>query len=37
MDRTIERIAPERRVYVLMKLMGSQTRGAVGAEHLRAV
>ena len=34
---TIETIAPDRRVYVLMELMGAQTRVAVSAEHLRAV
>ena len=34
---TIERIAPDRRVYVLMELMGAKTRVAVSAEHLRAV
>jgi len=33
----IESIAPDRRVYVLMELMGAQTRVAVSAEHLRAV
>ena len=34
---TIERIALDRRVYVLMELMGAQARVAVSAEHLRAV
>ena len=34
---TIERIAPDRRIYVLMELMGAKTRVAVNAEHLRAV
>ncbi|PZX45770.1 transcriptional antiterminator RfaH [Roseinatronobacter thiooxidans] len=34
---TIERIAPDRRVYVLMEMMGAQTRVAVSAEHLRSV
>lgn len=34
---TIERIAPDKRVYVLMELMGAKTRVAVSAEHLRAV
>lgn len=33
----IEAIAPDRRVYVLMELMGAQTRVAVSADHLRAV
>ncbi len=33
----IESIAPDRRVYVLMELMGAPTRVAVSAEHLRAV
>jgi transcriptional antiterminator RfaH len=33
----VEQIAPDRRVWVLMDLMGSQTRVAVGAEQLRAV
>jgi transcriptional antiterminator RfaH len=33
----VEKIAPDRRVWVLMDLMGSQTRVAVGAEQLRAV
>ncbi len=33
----IERITPDRRVFVLMELMGAQTRIAVSAEHLRAV
>jgi transcriptional antiterminator RfaH len=34
---TIERVAPDRRVYVLMELMGAQTRVAVNADHLRHV
>lgn len=34
---TIERIAPDRRVYVLIELMGAPTRVAVSLEHLRAV
>ncbi len=34
---TIERVAPDSRVYVLMELMGAKTRVAVSAEHLRAV
>jgi transcriptional antiterminator RfaH len=33
----IESVAPDQRVYVLMELMGTQTRVAVSAEHLRAV
>lgn len=32
---TIEAIAPERRVWVLMEIMGGQTRVAVDAEQLR--
>jgi len=32
---TIEAIAPERRVWVLMEIMGSETRVAVGADQLR--
>lgn len=34
---TIDRIAPDSRVYVLMELMGAQTRVEVSADHLRAV
>lgn len=34
---TIERIAPDRRVFVLMEIMGAETRVAVRAEHLRAI
>lgn len=34
---TIESIAPDRRVYVLMELMGVQTRVTVRAGHLRTV
>jgi transcriptional antiterminator RfaH len=34
---TIESIAPDRRIWVLMELMGAQTRVAVSADHLRAV
>lgn len=33
----VETIAPDRRVWVLMKIMGAQTRVAVGAEQLRTV
>jgi len=33
----VEKIAPDRRVWVLMEIMGTQTRVAVKAEHLRAV
>lgn len=33
----VEKIAPDRRVWVLMDIMGGQTRVAVGAEQLRAV
>ena len=32
----VEKIAPDRRVWVLMDIMGGQTRVAVGAEQLRA-
>lgn len=32
---TVERIAPDRRVWVLMEMMGAQTRVAVDAEHVR--
>ena len=34
---TIETIAPERRVWVLIEIMGGETREAVSAEQLRAV
>ena len=34
---TIERIAPDRRVWVLMEIMGGATRVAVDAHHLRAM
>jgi len=34
---TIESIAPDRRVWVLLEFMGQQTRVAVPAEQLRAV
>ena len=34
---TIERITPDRRVWVLMEIMGGATRVAVDAQHLRAV
>lgn len=34
---TIESIASDRRIWVLMELMGTQTRVAVNADHLRAV
>lgn len=33
----VESIAPDQRVWVLMDIMGSQTRVAVRAEHLRSV
>ena len=33
----VEKIAPDRRVWVLMEIMGSQTRVAVKADQLRAV
>ena len=33
----VEQIAPDRRIWVLMDIMGSQTRVAVKAEHLKAV
>lgn len=33
----IERIDPDRRVWVLMDIMGGRTRVAVNAEHLQAV
>lgn len=33
----VEAIAPDRRVWVLMEIMGGQTRVAVGADQLRAV
>ncbi|MZR13369.1 transcriptional activator RfaH [Maritimibacter sp. DP07] len=33
----VEKIAPDRRVWVLMELMGAQTRVAVDSAHLRAV
>jgi transcriptional antiterminator RfaH len=34
---TIESIAPEQRVWVLMEIMGGQTRVAVAVDQLRAV
>jgi len=34
---TIESIAPDRRVFVLMELMGAQTRVVASSEHVRAV
>ena len=34
---TIESITPDRRVWVLMEIMGGKTRVAVDAQHLRAV
>lgn len=34
---TIDSIAPSKRVWVLMELMGAQTRVAVSAEHLRVM
>lgn len=33
----VEKIAPDRRVWVLMEIMGGQTRVAVGADQLRTV
>jgi transcriptional antiterminator RfaH len=33
----VESIAPDRRIWVLMEIMGSQTRVAVTRDHLRAV
>ena len=33
----VESIAPDRRVWVLMEIMGAQTRVAVGADQLRTV
>jgi transcriptional antiterminator RfaH len=33
----VVKTAPDRRDWVLMKLMGAQTRVAVGSEQLRAV
>lgn len=33
----VEKIAPDRRVWVLMDIMGGQTRVAVGADQLRSV
>jgi transcriptional antiterminator RfaH len=33
----VERVAPDRRVWVLMDIMGGQTRVAVGADQLRAL
>ena len=33
----VENIAPDRRVWVLMEIMGGKTRVAVGADQLRAV
>lgn len=33
----VEKVAPDRRVWVLMEIMGGRTRVAVGAEHLRAL
>lgn len=34
---TIERIDPDRRVYVLMEMMGQQTRIAMNAGHIRTL
>lgn len=34
---TIESIAPDKRVWVLMELMGAQTRVAVSVDHLKAI
>ena len=33
----VEKIAPDRRVWVLMDIMGGQARVAVGADQLRAL
>ncbi|MDA0962703.1 MAG: hypothetical protein O2898_07275 [Proteobacteria bacterium] len=33
----VETIAPDQRVWVLMEIMGGQTRVAVGADQLRTV
>lgn len=33
----VEKIAPDRRVWVLMEIMGGQTRVAVGADQLRTI
>lgn len=33
----VEKVDPDRRVWVLMDLMGSQTRVAVGADQVRAI
>ena len=33
----VEKIAPDRRVWVLMEIMGAQTRVAVGADQLRSI
>ncbi len=33
----VEKVAPDRRVWVLMEIMGAQTRVAVNVEHLKAV
>jgi transcriptional antiterminator RfaH len=33
----VEKISPDRRVWILMEIMGSQTRVAVGAEQLRVL
>jgi len=33
----VEKIAPDRRVWVLMEIMGAQTRVAVGADQFRVV
>ncbi len=33
----VEKITPDRRVWVLMEIMGAQTKVAVRAEHLKAV
>ncbi len=33
----VEKIAPDRRAWVLMEIMGAQTKVAVRAEHLKAV
>lgn len=33
----VEKVAPDRRVWILMEIMGGHTRVAVGAEQLRAI
>ena len=34
---TVEKIEPDRRIWVLMEIMGGQTRVAVGADQLRTI